>query len=786
MLNWLPWKIITKHFAKSQGFIDPLGVYARLQNFSQPSEVAEPIELLRAGVIMHARGLVNSRAIQHNLDWVWPYWVEKQFDPNDDSFVPRAFSITHINLTHRNWTATGIPDSEELPIVDPRGLLTPFWDSWSIDAWFLPQEGEALIPSRSKVCKQSQNYSDAALFISTEFGEKNVELESVSSVISKENQLLANLDISVQSKSSGWLVVCLRPYNPEGISFIDSLQQQSDKAGWLVNGKQEVLFDQAPDRHHSSNYKNGDVFIHLRDRVNDSGTQCNVGLVTAAAMFATQANTKKTVNVQVPLGSANSNPSEHSATTRTDSSSSRELRSSELWADALSEKAVLNIPDRKMTDLYEAAVRTLVLNTPGDIFAGPFTYKRFWYRDAVFIAHGLLSSGMISRARKIIDRLPAGQKRNGYFHSQEGEWDSNGQVLWLYRRYLELSNTTEEIYPWSVIENGANWIIKKRSQKNISEWQGLMPAGFSAEHLGPNDYYYWDDYWSVAGLEAAAWVAATLGKTHAEKKYSQEAKSMRQHIENSLKVTEKRFNQNAIPAAAGRRMDAGAIGSVVASYPLQYYRPNNSALLNTVEYLLDNCFFENGFFQDMIHSGVNAYLSLHVAQALLRAGDHRYFPIVKAMADIASPTGHWPEAVHPRTKGGCMGDGHHTWAAAEWAAMMKTLFIREEADELIVGSGIPGHWLVAGQECSYGPAPTTYGPATVNIFPVNFSSGFSSEPGVSRPKTADTRSYPTTVKVSLQAAWHTTPPKVTVALPGYASKSVDKPEKDIEFVLQRE
>jgi hypothetical protein len=83
---------------------------------------------------------LNSRVIQHNLDWVWPYWIERQFDPHDVSFIPRAFSITHINLTHRNWTALGYPDCPELPIVDPRGLLTPILDGWSLDGWLLPKQ----------------------------------------------------------------------------------------------------------------------------------------------------------------------------------------------------------------------------------------------------------------------------------------------------------------------------------------------------------------------------------------------------------------------------------------------------------------------------------------------------------------------------------------------------------------------------------------------------------------------------------------------------------------------
>ncbi|MDB6115717.1 MAG: hypothetical protein JWQ62_2662, partial [Lacunisphaera sp.] len=92
---------VVTRLARAYGFLDPVAVLARLRGFSQASEVSEPIELLRAGMLFHARGLVNTKAIQHNLDWIWPYWVERQFNPDDPSFIPRAFSFSHINLTHR-------------------------------------------------------------------------------------------------------------------------------------------------------------------------------------------------------------------------------------------------------------------------------------------------------------------------------------------------------------------------------------------------------------------------------------------------------------------------------------------------------------------------------------------------------------------------------------------------------------------------------------------------------------------------------------------------------------
>src|SRR6187549_1015537 len=146
MFRLLPWKFIVKHAARRYGVLDPATFVARMRRFAQPSEVGEPLELLRAGIVFHARGLVNAKAIQHNLDWVWPFWVEKQFNPKDPSFVPRAFSFSHINLTHRNWTAVGLPGVAAYPIVDPRGLVTPLHDGWSLDFWIVTESRKRLLP----------------------------------------------------------------------------------------------------------------------------------------------------------------------------------------------------------------------------------------------------------------------------------------------------------------------------------------------------------------------------------------------------------------------------------------------------------------------------------------------------------------------------------------------------------------------------------------------------------------------------------------------------------------
>ncbi len=155
--NWhsKPVRFLMDPFARAYGFLDPVAVLARLACFAQQSEVGEPDRTASRRHAFPCRaGLVNTKAIQHNLDWVWPYWVERQFNPDDPSFVPRAFSFSHINLTHRNWTAVGRPDVPFYPIVDPRGLVTPLYDGWSLDFWFFPETGEAVSPRSFRISRQ--------------------------------------------------------------------------------------------------------------------------------------------------------------------------------------------------------------------------------------------------------------------------------------------------------------------------------------------------------------------------------------------------------------------------------------------------------------------------------------------------------------------------------------------------------------------------------------------------------------------------------------------------------
>lgn len=702
-------KAFIRRFARYHDFIDPIDLLARLTRFGQPSEVAVPTELLRAGARMHARGLLNSQAIQYNLDWIWPFWVNRQFDPHDESFVPRAFSLTHINLTHRNWTSVGLPDRDCLAVVDPGGLVTPFRDGWSLDCWVQRGSDAPRSPGEAREVDQNLELEGTpAVRTRVEYDEQSMESRVRLTETSGFDRVRPSrgprcvIEASVESEVEGWFCFALRPYNPEGISTVDSLEVDPDLAGWTVEDesrRSDVLFATPPDRHVLSDYDGGDVSHRFPDPDASERVDGSLGMVNAAASYRLESGERSEFRVEIPLE---------------DDSSTPNRLSTRDWETVLEGSCELSVPDERIEFLFESSRRTLLSLSNEAVYPGSFTYKRFWFRDASYMLNALLVLGYPERVRKILDTYPSRQKRNGYFCSQKGEWDANGQVLWILERYRDVTNEPLPDRFEAAIRSGAEWILHKRLDDDLEEpHAGLLPPGFSAEHFGPNDYYYWDDFWSVAGLRAASNLLDGDGE-----RFAREARFLKRSVETSLRSTANGRDDRAMPPSPYRNVDAGSVGSLAAGYPLQLYSSGDDRLIDTARALREDSFVNGAFFQEMIHSGLNPYLSLHVAQVLLRAGEEGFWPIVRSVADLASPTGKWPEAVHPRTGGGCMGDGEHGWAAADWVLMVRNLFLREEgSDRLLLGEGLPEEWLESGEELSVGPTGTSFGTVRLDVLP---------------------------------------------------------------------
>jgi hypothetical protein len=740
-----PLRSLIRNQAVSRGFPDPLELMEKLGRFSEPSEVQYPVELLRAGATMHIRGLFNSAILQYNIDWRWPYWVNRQFDPDSQSFIPRAFSLTHINLTHRNWVAVGLPEIPSYPLIDPTGLLTPYWDSWSLEAWVCDEAGRWHTAEDARDVEQRLDFADGLAVITTlAFADFTLTLRA--DARQKDEAACCHLSCSVDRNGCQALAIAVRPANPEGVSFVYSIEKCRGRCGLDVDGI-PLCFSSEPDAWLFSDYRQGDVFHQLHNPVHDAnGRSCQHGMATAAAVFRLAPGAPRTVTCTLPL----SKPEKSGTHVQTPTPG---------WQESLAGACRFHIPDRQFQYLTDAALHTLVLLSPGDVYPGSFTYKRFWFRDATYMVSALLAAGLVARAKRVLDNFVRRQLDSGYFRSQEGEWDSNGQVLWIFGEYFAVSGERPDKTLLRHLIQGGEWIKSKRRQNGSAHAHaGLLPAGFSAEHLGPNDYYYWDDFWSVAGLRALANLCGAAGDIKNQRAFTAEAQDLLQVIAQSLARAQDRNGRPAMPAAPLRRLDSAVIGSLVASYPLRLFEPDDPRLRDSIAYLKEHCLVQGVFYQEMIHSGLNAYLTLHLAQAALRGGDADYFDFISRIAELASPTGQWPEAIHPGTLGGCMGDGQHGWAAAEWLLMMRNLFVREEGEALILGSGIPLAWLNLGEPIACKETTVSGGIVSFELRPSNEA-----------------------VELRWSSTWHGAPRPLHFRLPGFPEHTTEESTGSIRF-----
>lgn len=691
MLRWLAqrWGL---------GRADPF--ITALSGLAKDATVPFPRELVPMIAAQSARALMASQVFQAGPDWLWPFWVNRQMDPQDSAYLPRAMSPLWHNLTHRNWTAIGVPDGIHEGVVDPRGLLMPQKGGWSIDI-ALRIEGQWVAPARLLEGYEQDMAPDMPL-VTGRFQAGPTRVTTLSWAERLGAPQMARLRIALQTPDAmvrdGLLAISVRPYNPEGPAVIHRLEGHAD--GFAVDGKPAVVLAQKPEHISVSSFWEGDALWGPANPER-SVAYCAAGMCTGAAMYPFTLRPGEALAFECaafiePSEATSAAASQVKAALRSpesDAGPSREVR--RVWRDKREGAVRIELCDQGLQRLYEQCHTTLlVLDDTDSIKPGPFTYHQHWFRDSAYLVTALGRLGHRVAARQKLSDYPDRQDRDGFFRSQDGEWDSNGQAIWTLIEHAQLFGDQKILQDsWGAIEKGARWIVEKRKGERPEGHEGLLPSGISAEHLGPHDYYYWDDFWGVAGLRSAAWGAERLGRTVQARELLHEADLFLKDIDASLERAALRIGRPAMPAAPSRGFDCGMIGNVASVYPLELMAADDPRVVDTLAVLEERFFLDDAFLQAMVHSGLNIYLTLQCAQVYLRAGRvDDAWRLVRRIQALAMPSGNWPEAIHPRTLGGCMGDGCHGWAAAELCLFLRSALVHELPESLILTPGFPSYW----------------------------------------------------------------------------------------------
>lgn len=740
----------------------------RAGKLGRPSRTLFPRDLIAQAASMNLRGLMNAAVIQSNLDWVWPYWAVRQFNPKSTSFTPRGFFPSSFNGAHRNWTAIGCLDSEREAVVDPRGLLTPLLNGWSLDFW-LAENGRLVAPSQLE--NVHQHLEGNFPVVATEFEEIGIAVHAEAWATRVSNQefvvervILRNTTEQERDLTFFWAA---RPYNPEGISPIKDAWIKDQYL--LINGSLGAYLTQKPRVAFCSNFKQGDVSRKLRKLSPGvklpERADCSFGLATAAAGLDARLRPGEidSFTILLPMSKMGATREIIEALRKFDYDAVKAQTILD-WKGKLARGMQVALPDANLANSFEANKAYLLLLDDGkEITSGPLTDHRSRLRDAVYLVNALDKLGYHPEAERKLYAYTIRQHKDGFFGARDGEWDANGQAIWLLLEHFRLTGNRDflaKVYP--SIKKGIDWIERKRrSKKQLdgstgkpkpveaagksnpaepagnkttasmgnqpaapapslkpklrSPHEGLLPPSFGAGDQGLFDYYYWDDFWALAAIREGEAAAEALGLGDEARRFERRKTNFWQWIEASLKYVEQGLGWPAIPASPYRRMDSGAIGSVCVLYPLRLLEPDDELIVNTVDEIRETMFFEDAFLQNVFYSGVNCSLSTHVAQSYLFRRSPNLWPVVRWLVRHSSETHTWPEAIHPVTRGGCMGDGHSGRTAANWLLLVRNILFFEEENRLVITASIPVEWVAPGQQIGVSGAPSYFGTIGYNI-----------------------------------------------------------------------
>ncbi len=670
---------------------------------TNPDQADVPSENLNFASRLIASGLWNYCFFQFYRNFVGPYWVERQYNPTDVSFIPRAVSPLSINVTHRTWMGFRGPHSSHFAMMDPAGAVSPVTGYYSIE-FAIREKGRLRLPARGEVTVRQRPYRDLPVaFCEWRTKRTRVRLQATGS---GENLIVFALSCRSRDPEAE-LVVSVRPFNPEGATLIHSLAVEPTAGGQFVrvNGDPEIFLPEPPDRVSVCNLESGDAYF---SEAQSHETYCSHGVGTATLTYRIRERRELLFAASTYRRDVQSNRrSGGRPLTFADGLSAVHLEAAfqeslREWEAQLARAAVFRSARRGLNRAARIMSGYLVsLRCGEEITPGSFTYRSFFFRDAAYMLPALIQWNLLEEARPVVYSYLRRQLRNGFFRSQKGEWDSTGQAIWTLMEYIRTTNDHELLaraYPH--MQKGVRWIWKLRRK---GPGRSILPPGFSAEHLGPADSYYWDNLWSIAGIRCAAEAARALGKKQEAKQLSRQADEFTHSVLEASAADRKRLG--VVPPAPGRGIETGMIGSIAELYPLELEVFPRKQMRRTVATIYRRFFNRGLFFHHIIHSGFNVYLSLHVAQCFFRLGEVRTARrILNRVLKKRTPMWTYPEAIHPLTGGGVMGDGFHGWAFAEILLLIRRFTVYRTGDRLEIFQGLRKRELL-GSPIEFGPFP---------------------------------------------------------------------------------
>ena len=401
------------------------------------------------------------------------------------------------------------------------------------------------------------------------------------------------------------------------------------------------------------------------------------------------------------------------------------------WRATFAPAMQLTLPERRVQDAYYASLMHILMpryELPDGGWVQPVNklrYHAFWLRDAAVMTQALDLAGLHRQAGENLLFFGRWQHDDGLFISREGQYDGHGQAMWAIAEHaLRTRDRDFARIALTRLDRAVAWLGRARRADPL----GLMPAGDPRDNELVAGHLAGDNFWAVAGLEAAVELARMIGDAERLADWNGELVALRATVRERVAAGAAR-NGGAIPPV----LDHGGgrdWGNLWAAWPAPVVDPASPLVTRTLARARGH--FREGLATYGEFHNLHHYLGFRVFQTeLLRDQQARVVQgLYDSLAHTTNTSGGFETGVRPYARRSVDDNlAPHGWFAAELVALLRNMLVRERTSApggspgagetgLELFSAMPGRWLEPGRPTIVRNAPTKLGEVDVSLRPV--------------------------------------------------------------------
>ncbi|MCK4947983.1 MAG: discoidin domain-containing protein [Candidatus Aureabacteria bacterium] len=674
------------------------------------------------------------------------------------------------------WTIVGVSDDDKEALLCEDGTIEPHKKGFSIMP-FLYLDGKLVTREDARV---TQSLEKGYLPIpSVEWDYKNVIMDVKLFAYGKPEESIVYARYRIRNNReeeiSGKLFLTIRPFQVYppwqyigGFSPIYNIRYKNHVIE--INDKYKIFplvkpegFGVQPGLVHVDDLPEGDIVNIIqngelppkKDLLNNANWDSSDWDASAAIEYKVDLKPKAFMEffVAIPLHDKEPDLKAKKRAGKVRAKFKRMLKETIAFWEAEVNRVEIDIPEVDIINTFKSNIAyNLITRDSFGFQPGSRNYDKSWIRDGGIVGSILLKLGFTDEMKKFIDWYTSYQYETGEIppivRPVEGpepvdEYDSQGEFVFTILQYYLFSKDKEWLKgKLPNVIKALEYLVYLRNQRLTPEYKqvpakkvfyGILPDSISHEGYVPPVHSYWDNFWALEGWKAGKEIAKILDRDDLSRWAEGEYQALKKSFYESLKLAMEQKKINYIPGCVEKGDHDATATAIAVIYCEELENLPQPQLKNTFDKYYLN------LRRRMASSArcIFGPYELRTATAFIYMGQKsRALTLLRFLLKYRQPASwnQWAEVIDSDYRAPFyLGDMPHTWVGSEYLNAVRSLFVYELNNRLILAHGVDEKWLKEG--VSVKDMPTYYGSISYriekeeNILRAKFEGDVTSPPG---------------------------------------------------------